>query len=133
MRKVIRNWLRGLGLAWQLRFDWPRPLPRGRYEFREPAERSVSPEPGDQEPSSDYSVVRHASILDAPGPSEGLSWVVVAHWRFQDGTEEWYTEYWDHRFNEEAGEELHGSEAEAITHAENRFGRLNWTAGGPPR
>lgn len=88
----------------------------------------------DPGPESDYEVVRHASIAGKPGPAaEGLAWVVIAHWRWEDGSEEWFTEYWDHRFNEESGEQRHASEADAVEHAEGLFGRLDWESGMPLR
>ena len=106
-------------MAWQRRCDWPRPAPRRPYY-------------GYSEPPSDYVVTRHASIAGARGPSDGLEWVVVARWRYRDGTEEWYTEYWDDRFNEESPEQRPESERDAIVHAESLLGRLDWTGGSPP-
>ncbi len=118
MRAVISRSVRRAGMAWQRRFDWPRPA-RNRYSY--------------SDPPSTYVVMRHASIAGAPGPSDGLAWVVIARWQFDNGTVEWFTEYWDDRFNEESPEEQHRSEGDAVAHAERLFGQLDWQRGSPPR
>jgi hypothetical protein len=85
-----------------------------------------------EEPDSTYTLVRHASIGDSPASGGQLEWVVIAHWDFGGGHEEWYTEYWARSRNEEAPEELHASCDDAVAHAEGQFGALTWTPGGPP-
>jgi hypothetical protein len=88
---------------------------------------------GDDEPSSEYSVVRHAALAEAPVPDDELAWVVAAHWTFCDGSQEWFVEYWDRVFNEEGPETRVASEAEGVAHAESLFGPLRWQDGMPVR
>lgn len=85
-----------------------------------------------ESPDSTYSTVRHASIAGRPASGWRLAWVVVTHWQFESGKEEWYTEYLDDGRNEEAPEELHASCDEAVALAEQQFGERSWMPGHPP-
>ncbi len=85
----------------------------------------------DDESSTEYLVVRHAALAEPPVPEDELAWVVIAHWMFDDGSEEWFVEYWDRILNEEGPETRVASEAEGVAHAESLFGPLRWQEGMP--
>jgi hypothetical protein len=83
--------------------------------------------------ASSYRPVRHARVAPDAVPPETVAWVLIAHWTYPDGTEDWCLEYLDRNAETIDDDTYHDSEPSAAAHAESRYGADVWHPGVPPR